>query len=73
MYLAFFAIEFRNISNSLLHTQTHIHTHIYTQPNHTSVNWINNRVDTVEKRVNRIKISQQNWSKLKSTERGTKF
>ena len=49
------------------------HTHIYTQPNHTSVNWINNRVDTVEKRVNRIKISQQNWSKLKSTERGTKF
>lgn len=49
------------------------HTHTYTQPNHSSVNWIYNRVDTVEKRVNRIKISQQNWSKLKSTERGTKF
>ena len=54
-------------------THTHTHTHIHTQPNHTSINWINNRVDTVEKRVDRIMINQQNWSKLKSTERGKKF
>lgn len=49
------------------------HTHTYTQPNHISVNLINNRVDTVEKRVNRIKISQQNLSKPeKHRERGKK-
>lgn len=67
-------MEVYNINiRSKKYNKTHTHTHIYTQPNHISVNWINNRVDTVEKRVNRIKISQQNWSKLKSTERGKKF
>lgn len=64
-------MEVYNINiRSKKYNKTHTHTHIHTAKPH--FNWINNRVDTVEKRVNRIKISQQNWSKLKSTEREEK-